>query len=127
VKTADEFYDFCEEHFACEEGLEAIKGLTFAEWWAKTDRGDWMMWLKNEGLWSFSLEQRKAYKPKRDLLAADYNAKLAPLWEDYYNTNWDTLWGNYYAKQDTLAADYYAKRAMLLREIVGESGPEVQP
>ena len=45
MKTAQEFYDVCVRHVACRNGLRAIKGLTLAEWWSKTERGDWMLWL----------------------------------------------------------------------------------
>ena len=60
--TAQEFYDFCVDHKACKEGLVEIKGLTLAEWWDKTNRGDWMLWLRDEGVWDFTPVQLAEYR-----------------------------------------------------------------
>ena len=70
--TAQEFYDFCVRSAACKEGLVEIKGLTLAEWWDKTNRGDWMLWLRDEGVWDFTPVQ-----------LAEYHRITAPAWAEY--------------------------------------------
>jgi hypothetical protein len=102
-KTADEFYDFCVAHDACEPGLAEIKGKTLASWWEETQHGDWMIWLRKKGVWQFNPEQQLEYLAKRSTLASEYWAKISPLEKDY--------WSSY--------ADYLAKLAVLIREIVG--------
>ena len=75
MNTAQKFYDFCVKHDACKVGLQAIRGLTAAKWWDATNRGDWMLWLRGQEVWSFTTEQQQ-----------DFEAKVAPLWADYEAT-----------------------------------------
>ena len=79
MTTPQDFYDFCVERKACADGLHAIAGLTAAEAWDATNRGDWMMWLRERGAWSFTTEQLQNYEAKRASLEADSDAKVASL------------------------------------------------
>ena len=99
-KTANEFYDFCRRHDACADALQAIAGLTIAEWWDKTDRGDWMMWLADKNVWRFNDQQEAEYErvtaPARRVMAtalaersmattaeAEYRLVTAPALAEY--------------------------------------------
>ena len=81
--TAQEFYDFCVDHEACEEGLVEIKGLTLAEWWDKTNRGDWMLWLRDKGVWDFTPVQWAEYRRITAPALAEYKRITAPAWAEY--------------------------------------------
>jgi hypothetical protein len=81
--TAEKFYEFCSKRKACKEGLAAISGLTASEWWEKTNRGDWMMWLEYEGAWKFTSKQFIDYVNKSTPLYADYQVKCASLNKNY--------------------------------------------
>ncbi|HET9087161.1 MAG TPA: hypothetical protein VFN53_06550 [Acidobacteriaceae bacterium] len=82
MKTAEEFYAFCKSKGACKEGLAAIAGMSFDEFWTTTKRGDWMLWLQGK-LWHFTEELDADYQAKRAQLAADYRAERAQLAADY--------------------------------------------
>ena len=82
--TAPEFYDFCVDHKACEEGLVEIKGLTLAEWWDKTKRGDWMLWLRDEGVWDFTPVQLAEYERIAAQALAEYKRITAPALAEYH-------------------------------------------
>ncbi len=83
-QTAKAFYDFCVKHDACEEGLAEISGLTLdeweirhpngkagynpdggltiADWWDKTERADWMLWLRDQDVWNFPVPSNAKWR-----------------------------------------------------------------
>ncbi len=83
-KTAQEFYDFCVQHKACEEGLAEIEGLTLADWWDKTKRGDYMLWLREKGVWTFPAPIDAKYRADRAPINAKHRADRAPIDAKYW-------------------------------------------
>ena len=105
--TAPEFYDFCVDHEACEEGLVEIKGLTLAEWWDETKRGDWMLWLRNKGVWDFTPVQLAEYERITAPALAEYMRTTAPALAEYKRITAPAL------------AEYGRITAQAIREIIG--------
>ena len=127
--TAPEFYDFCVDHKACEEGLVEIKGLTLAEWWDKTNRGDWMLWLRNKGVWDFTPVQLAEYERiTAQALAeyeritaqalAEYERIAAPAWAEYHRIEAQAL-AEYERITAQAWAEYHRITAQAIREIIG--------
>ena len=127
--TAPEFYDFCVDHKACEEGLVEIKGLTLAEWWDKTNRGDWMLWLRDEGVWDFTPVQLAEYERiTAQALAeyeritaqalAEYERIAAPAWAEYHRIEAQAL-AEYERITAQAWAEYHRITAQAIREIIG--------
>ena len=138
--TAPEFYDFCVDHKACEEGLVEIKGLTLAEWWDKTNRGDWMLWLRDEGVWDFTPVQLAEYerieaqalaeyeRTTASALAeymrieapawAEYERITAQAWAEYFRITART-WAEYKRIEAQALAEYERIKAPAIREIIG--------
>ena len=114
-KTAKKFYDFCVQHEACQEGLAEIKGLTLADWWDKTKRGDYMLWLREKGVWTFP-----------EPINAKYGAALAPIYEKYL-ADLAIINAKYEADLATIDAKYESYHATLIRSLVGNPFREVKP
>ena len=74
--TAQEFSEFCEGRHACASGLDEIRGLTLAEWWDKTQRGDWMEWLKCYDVWCFTPAQQAEYDRMVEPARAEYDREI---------------------------------------------------
>ncbi len=106
-KTAQEFYDFCVQHEACEEGLAEIEGLTLADWWDKTKRGDYMGWLRENGVWKFPAPIDAKYEADRAPIDAKYRADRAPIDAKYK------------ADLAPIDAKYWADLATLIRSLIG--------
>ena len=82
-KTAQEFYDFCAKEHACKEGLEEIRNKKLEDWWDVTQRGDWMLWLNECGVWEFTMEQLAEYKRVQAPALAEYERVQASAWAEY--------------------------------------------
>ena len=127
--TAQEFYDFCVDHEACEEGLVEIKGLTLAEWWDKTNRGDWMLWLRDEGVWDFTPVQLAEYERITAQAWAEYKRITAPALAEYkritaqawaeYKRITASAWAKYHRIEAQAWAEYRRIEAQAIREIIG--------
>ena len=127
--TAQEFYDFCVDHEACEEGLVEIKGLTLAEWWDKTERGNWMLWLRDEGVWDFTPVQLAEYERITAQALAEYKRITAPALAEYkritaqawaeYKRITASAWAKYHRIEAQAWAEYRRIEAQAIREIIG--------
>ena len=127
--TAQEFYDFCVDHEACEEGLVEIKGLTLAEWWDKTDHGNWMLWLRDEGVWDFTPVQLAEYERITAQALAEYKRITAPALAEYkritaqawaeYKRITASAWAKYHRIEAQAWAEYRRIEAQAIREIIG--------
>ena len=120
-KTAKKFYDFCVQHEACEEGLAEIKGLTLADWWDKTKRGDYMLWLRKKGVWTFPEPINAKYESYRAPIDAKYLADRAHIHAKYladrahihakYEADRAPIYAKYEAALAPIDAKYLAARA----------------
>ena len=116
--TAPEFYNFCVDHKACKEGLVEIKGLTLAEWWDKTNRGDWMLWLRNKGVWDFTPVQLAEYERIKTPALAEYERITAPALAEYKRIT-AQAWAEYKRITAPAWAEYHRIAAQAIREIIG--------
>ncbi|MGO9073866.1 MAG: hypothetical protein ACLQEI_06860 [Terriglobales bacterium] len=111
-KTAQEFYDFCVQHVACEEGLAEIKGLTLADWWDKTKRGDYMGWLRENGVWKFPAPIDAKYEADLALIDAKYWADRAPI-DAKYRADLAPIDAKYWADRAPIDAKYWADLVLI--------------
>ena len=77
--NAEEFYAYCVKHGACKDGLKAIEGLSFDQFWETTERGDWMLWLQLRGLWWMTPEIYAAYWAQIKPIFDAFREQIKPL------------------------------------------------
>ena len=81
--TADEFYAYCAEHDACQEGLKEIRGLDAATWFTRTQHGSYIGWLIAKGLICVTPSQQAKYKRVKASALTEYNRVTAPALAEY--------------------------------------------
>ena len=85
-----DWIDWLKENEACTEGFEEAKKLEPQEWYDRTERGEWLIWVlrnlqtKDKGFWvevvHFCAEKVKGHVPAN---AANYTAKAVKYTANY--------------------------------------------
>lgn len=114
--TAQEFYDFCDSQKASKYGLAAIAGKTPAEWWATTERGDWMEWLV-EAIFKVTDKAMVKFARALNTAAAEYQQRVAAeSWALYAS---GTSPAEFSRVEDAAWMEYWQKTAIAWRKILG--------
>ena len=113
--TADEFYTYCAEHDACQEGLKEIRGLDAATWFARTQHGSYIEWLIAKGLICVTPSQQAKYKRVKASALTEYNRVTAPALAEYSHvtasalTEYERVKASAWAEYDRVVASAWRK------------------
>ena len=124
-----DWIDWLKEKDACTEGFEEAKGLEPQEWYDKTERGEWIIWVlrnlktRDKVFWvevtNFCAEKVKGHVPANapgyDGSAVDYPAYVAKAAANAANAVIASDYAPAYAAYAANAlATYVSKSAMVL-------------
>jgi hypothetical protein len=93
---------------ASHEVLVWATGRTAAECWDACPRGEWLMWMFDQGLWRWPQGAMDAYDAQIQPLESAYEAQIQPL-ESAYETQIKPLYNTYKLQIRSIYAAYRAQ------------------